>query len=68
MKVTRCKLSKKAQLWLLEFFTAEATAQTADELLNIQLNAVYYKVRLIITIYWSISRSSDASTHTKLAL
>lgn len=48
MRVTRCKLSKKSQLWLLEFFIAEATAQTADELLNIQLNAVYYKVSLIM--------------------
>jgi transposase len=38
MKITRCKLSKKVQRRLLEFFTAEVTARTAADLLNIQPN------------------------------
>ena len=36
MKLTHCKLSKKAQKKLLEFFVAEVTARTASDLLQIQ--------------------------------
>ena len=35
MKITRCKLSKKVQLKLLEFFVAQVTARTASDLLGI---------------------------------
>lgn len=40
MKITRCKLSKKTQLKLLEFFTAQVTARTAADLMKIQPNTV----------------------------
>jgi len=50
MKISRCKLSKRAQRRLLEFFTDEVTARTAADLLNIQPNTTalfYHKVRLV---------------------
>lgn len=54
MKITRCKLSKKAQLKLLEFFVAQVTARTASDLLGIQHNSsalFYHKIRLVIEYY-----------------
>ena len=57
MKITRCKLSKKIQRRLLEFFTAEVTARTAADLLNIQPNTAalfYHKIRLVIDYYLSL--------------
>ena len=51
MKITRCKLSKKTQRKLLEFFVAEVTARTAANLLDVQPNSValfYKKVRQVI--------------------
>ncbi len=51
MKLTRCKLSKKLQLKLLEFFVAEVTARTLADLLDIQYNTAilfYHKIRLVI--------------------
>ena len=51
MKLTHCKLSKKQQLKLLEFFVAEVTARTASDLLQIYPNSAalfYHKIRLVI--------------------
>ena len=51
MKITRCKLSKKTQRKLLEFFIAEVTARTAADLLGIQPNSAalfYRKIRQVI--------------------
>ena len=51
MKITRCKLSKKTQKKLLEFFIAEVTARTAADLLDIQPNSAalfYRKIRQVI--------------------
>ena len=51
MKLTRCKLSKKLQLKLLEFFVAEVTARTSADLLGVQYNTAilfYHKIRLVI--------------------
>ncbi|MDO5651275.1 MAG: IS1595 family transposase [Moraxella sp.] len=51
MKITHCKLSKKTQIKLLEFFVLEVTAKTAVDLLNIQHNSAalfYHKIRLVI--------------------
>ena len=56
MKITRCKLSKKTQVKLLEFFTAQVTARTAADLLQIQPNTAalfYHKIRLVIDYYLS---------------
>ena len=51
MKLSRCKLTKKNQLRLLEFFVAEVTARTASDLLGLNRNTVslfYRKIRKII--------------------
>lgn len=44
MKITHCKLSKKTQLKLLEFFVLEVTARSAANVLGIQVNsaALFY--------------------------
>jgi len=47
-KITRCKLSKKSQKKLLEFFVLEVTARSAADLLGIQPNTAilfYQKIR-----------------------
>ena len=57
MKITRCKLSKKVQRRLLEFYAAEVTARTAADLLNIQPNTAalfYRKIRLVIDYHLSL--------------
>ena len=51
MKITRCKLNRKIQIKLLEFFIAQVTARTAADLLGIQPNSAalfYRKIRQII--------------------
>ncbi|MDO5651541.1 MAG: IS1595 family transposase [Moraxella sp.] len=57
MKITHCKLSRKTQIKLLEFFVAEVTAKTAADLLNIQHNSAalfYHKIRLVIEYHLSL--------------
>ena len=59
--ITRCKLSKKLQVRLLEFFTAEVTARTVVDLLNIQPNTAalfYHKIRFVIDHHLSL-RADD---------
>lgn len=54
MKLTHCKLSRKCQLKLLEFFVLEVTARSAADVLSIQPNraALFYrKLREIIAYY-----------------
>lgn len=51
MGLTRCKLSKKVQLKLLEFFVLEVTARSAANMLGIQGNTAalfYQKIRGVI--------------------
>jgi transposase len=51
MKITRCKLSKKTQRKLLEFFIAEVTARTSAADFGIQPNSAalfYRKIRQVI--------------------
>ncbi len=60
MKITRCKLSKKFQVKLLEFFIAQVTARTAADLLQIQTNTAalfYNKIRLVIDYH--LSKEAD---------
>ena len=57
MKLTRCKLSKKVQLKLLESFVAEVTARTSADLLGIQYNIAvlfYHKIRLMIECHLAL--------------
>src|SRR5674476_510436 len=52
MKITRCKLLRKQQLRLLEFFVLEVTARSAADMLDIQPNTAmlfYRKIRQIIS-------------------
>lgn len=54
MKITRCKLLKKQQLRLLEFFVLEVTARSAADILCIQPNTAmlfYKKIRQIISYH-----------------
>lgn len=51
MGLNRCKLSRKTQLRLLEFFVLEVTARSAADVLGLQANTValfYRKVRELI--------------------
>lgn len=51
MKISHCKLTKKTQQKLLEFFVLEVTARSAANLLGIQANSAalfYQKIREII--------------------
>ncbi len=51
MKITHCKLTKKCQQKLLEFFVLQVTARSAANLLGIQANSAalfYQKIREII--------------------
>jgi len=51
MKISHCKLSKKIQSRLLEFFVLEVTARSAANLLGIQANTAalfYHKIRQVI--------------------
>jgi transposase len=54
MKITRCKLLRKQQTKLLEYFVLEVTARSAADVLGIQANTAilfYRKLREIIAYY-----------------
>ena len=54
MKITNCKLSKKIQKKLLEFFVLEVTARAAASLLDINPNSAalfYRKIRQVIAYH-----------------
>ena len=51
MYISHCKLSKKTQFRLLEFFVLEVTARSAADLLGIQANSAalfYHKIMQVI--------------------
>ncbi len=51
MSIIRCKLSKKKQSELLQFFAAEVTARTAADLIGINRRTAilyYHKIRQVI--------------------
>ena len=59
MKLTHCKLDKKLQLRLLEFFVAQVTARAAADLLQIQPNSAalfYRKIRQVIA--WHLQQQA----------
>lgn len=54
MKLSHCKLARKHQIRLLEFFVLEVTARSAADLLGIQPNSAvlfYRKLREVIAYY-----------------
>lgn len=51
MKITHCKLLRKQQLRLIEFFVLEVTARSAVDMMEIQANTAilfYRKLRKVI--------------------
>lgn len=57
MKTTLCKLSKKVQVKLLEFFMLEVTARTAADVLEIHHHSAalfYHKIHLVIEYHWNL--------------
>ncbi len=57
IKLTNCKLGKKIQLKLLEFFVLEVTARAAADLLKIHNNSaalLFTKIRKIIAYHLEI--------------
>ena len=51
MQITNCKLSKRVQKKLLEFFVLQVTARSAADILRIQPNSAiqfYCKIRMVI--------------------
>ena len=54
MKISHCKLLRKHQLRLLEFFVLEVTARSAADMLGIQANSAilfYRKIRQVISYH-----------------
>lgn len=57
MKITYCKLLRKQQLMLLEYFVLEAPARSAADLLGIQTNSAalfYRKLREVISYHLAL--------------
>ena len=55
MQIINCKLSKRVQKKLLEFFVLQVTARSAADILGIQPNSAilfYRKIRIVISHYW----------------
>ena len=58
MKITNCKLNKKVQNKLLEFFVLQVTARSAADILGIQPNSAilfYRKIRMVISHYLALA-------------
>ncbi|SDX14442.1 transposase [Nitrosomonas communis] len=54
MKISHCRLLKKTQLRLLEYFVLEVTARSAADILGIQPNSAalfYRKIREVIVYH-----------------
>ena len=57
MQITNCKLSKRVQKKLLEFFVLQVTARSAADILGIQPNSAilfYCKIRMVIRHYLAL--------------
>ena len=58
MQITNCKLSKRVQKKLLEFFVLEVTARSAADILGIYPNSAvlfYHKIRMVISHYLALA-------------
>ena len=58
MQITSCKLSKRVQKKLLEFFVLQVTARSAADLLDIQPNSAiltYRKIRMVINHHLALA-------------
>ena len=62
MQITNCKLSKRVQKKLLEFFVLQVTARSVADILGIQPNSAilfYRKIRMVISHYLALAASAD---------
>ena len=58
MKITNCKLSKRVQKKLLEFFVLQVIAHSAADILHIQPNSSirsYRKIRMVISHHLALA-------------
>ena len=58
MQITNCKLSKRVQKKLLEFFVLQVTARSAADILDIQPNTAilfYRKIRTVINYHLALA-------------
>ena len=55
MQITNCKLSKRVQKKLLEFFVLQVTARSAADILRIQPNSAILFYRKILYGYQPLS-------------
>ena len=58
MQITNCKLSKRVQKKLLEFFVLQVTARSAADILDIQPNSAilfYRKIRMVISYHLDLA-------------
>ena len=58
MQITNCKLSKRVQKKLLEFFVLEVTARSAADILGIHPNSAalfYRKIRMVISHHLALA-------------
>ena len=58
MQITNCKLSKRVQKKLLEFFVLQVTARSAADILGIQSNSTilfYRKIRTVINYHLALA-------------
>ena len=69
MKITRCKLLRKQQLKLLEYFVLEVTARSAADILDIQPNTAmlfYRKIRQVISHHVELQATEILMVHRML--
>ena len=69
MKLTHCKLDRKTQLRLLEFFVAQVTARSAADLLHLQPNTAalfYRKIRQVIA--WHLQQQATEQFEGQIEL
>ena len=58
MQITNCKLRKRVQKKLLEFFVLQVTARSAADILDIQPNSAilfYRKIRMVISHHLALA-------------
>ena len=58
MQITNCKLSKRVQKKLLEFFVLQVTARSAADILGIHPNSAvlfYRKIRMVISHHLALA-------------
>lgn len=69
MKITHCKILRKQQLKLLEYFVLEVTARSVADILEIQPNTAmlfYRKIRQVISHHVELQATEILMVHRML--